>query len=80
MKAYERLLKYVAINTPCDETSNTTPSSKCQFDLANLLKDEMQLLGVSDIHLTSPNIVFSMENFQPRKDMKMLLHLVLLLI
>ena len=71
MKAYERLLKYVAINTPCDETSNTTPSSKCQFDLANLLKDEMQLLGVSDIHLT---------DFQPRKDMKMLLHLVLLLI
>ena len=52
MKAYERLLKYVAINTPCDETSNTTPSSKCQFDLANLLKDEMQSLGVSDIHLT----------------------------
>ena len=52
MKAYERLLKYVAINTPCDETSNTTPSSKCQFDLANLLKDEMQVLGVSDIHLT----------------------------
>ena len=52
MRAYERLLKYVAINTPCDETSNTTPSSKCQFDLANLLKDEMQLLGVSDIHLT----------------------------
>ena len=41
MKAYERLLKYVAINTPCDGTSNTTPSSKCQFDLANLLKDEM---------------------------------------
>ena len=52
MKAYERLLKYVAINTPCDETSNTTPSSKCQFDLDNLLKDEMQVLGVSDIHLT----------------------------
>ena len=51
-KSRERLLKYVAINTPCDETSNTTPSSKCQFDLANLLKDEMQLLGVSDIHLT----------------------------
>ena len=24
MKAYERLLKYVAFNTPCDETSNTT--------------------------------------------------------
>ena len=58
MNAYERLLKYVAINTPCDETSNTTPSSKCQFDLANLLKDEMQLLGVSDIHLTEHCFLF----------------------
>lgn len=52
MKAYERLLKYVAVNTPCDETSACTPSSHCQFDLANLLKEEMQVLGVSDIHLT----------------------------
>ena len=48
MKAYERLLKYVAINTPCDETSNTTPSSKCQFDLANLLK--VNTLQVSESH------------------------------
>ena len=52
MKAYERLLKYVAINTPCNEKSSSTPSSTCQFDLANLLKEEMQVLDVSDIHLT----------------------------
>ena len=66
MKAYERLLKYVAINTPCDETSNTTPSSKCQFWPANLLKDEMQVLGVSDIHLTGS--LFSLwKTSSPRK-------------
>ena len=31
MKAYEILLKYVVVRTPSDETSDTVPSSKCQF-------------------------------------------------
>ena len=35
MKAYERLLKYAVIKTPSDESSDSTPSSACQFDLAN---------------------------------------------
>lgn len=52
MKAYERLLKYAVIKTPSDETSTSTPSSACQFDLANPLKKEMEALGVSDIQLT----------------------------
>ena len=52
MKAYERLLKYAVIKTPSDESSDSTPSSACQFDLANLLKKEMEELGVSDIQLT----------------------------
>ena len=44
MKAYERLLKYAVIKTPSDESSDSTPSSACQFDLANLLKKEMEKL------------------------------------
>ena len=44
MKAYERLLKYAVIKTPSDESSDSTPSSACQFDLANLLKKEMEEL------------------------------------
>ena len=44
MKAYERLLKYAVIKTPSDESSDSTPSSACQFDLANLLKKEMENL------------------------------------
>lgn len=38
MKAYERLLKYVTFRTPSDESSETTPSSACQFELARFLK------------------------------------------
>ena len=37
MKAYERLLKYVQVDTPSDPQSGKTPSSDCQFALANLL-------------------------------------------
>ena len=52
MKAYKRLLKYAVIKTPSDESSDSTPSSACQFDLANLLKEEMEELVVSNIQLT----------------------------
>ena len=51
MKAYERLLKYVVVRTPSDENSETVPSSQCQFDLARLLKDEMESLGLTDVVL-----------------------------
>lgn len=51
MKAYERLLKYVVVRTPSDENSETVPSSLCQFDLARLLKDEMEGLGLTDVVL-----------------------------
>ena len=51
MKAYERLLKYVVVRTPSDENSETVPSSKCQFDLAHLLEEEMKELGLADVYL-----------------------------
>lgn len=50
MKAYERLLKYVVVRTPSDENSDTVPSSKCQFDLAKILEEEMKELGMTDVH------------------------------
>lgn len=46
MKAYERLLKYVKVYTTSDETSNTVPSTKRQFDLAHMLVKEMEELGI----------------------------------
>ena len=51
MKAYERLLKYVVVRTPSDENSETVPSSRCQFDLANILTEEMTALGIQDVRL-----------------------------
>ena len=52
MRAYERLLKYVTVRTPSDETSTTVPSSTCQFDLAQDLIREF--ITVSYTHLTLP--------------------------
>jgi tripeptide aminopeptidase len=50
MKAYERLLKYVSCRTPSDGSSDTAPSSQCQFDLAHVLEAELKELGVADAH------------------------------
>lgn len=48
MRAYERLLNYVAIPTQSSETSDTTPSTKEQWDLANYLVDELHNLGIAN--------------------------------
>jgi tripeptide aminopeptidase len=48
MKAYERLLKYVAVHTTSDEESTSVPTTARQFDLANLLVEELKAIGVSD--------------------------------
>ena len=41
----------MVVRTPSDENSETVPSSKCQFDLAHLLEEEMKELGLTDIYL-----------------------------
>ena len=53
MRAYERLLDYVAIYTTSDEASETVPSTARQFDLANRLKEEMLSLGIEDAEVDS---------------------------
>ncbi len=59
MRAYERLLKYVAIPTPSDEHSTSTPTSACQFDLARLLADEMTGMGLADVRLDERCYVYA---------------------
>ena len=58
MKAYERLLKYVQINTASSETSETTPSTPCQFDLANVLAEEMREMGVREVYVDEHAYVY----------------------
>ncbi len=45
----DRFLRYVRIDTQSDEFSNTVPSTTKQFDLLNLLVDELQAMGAADV-------------------------------
>ncbi|MDD6794849.1 MAG: peptidase T [Clostridiaceae bacterium] len=58
MKAYERLLNYVKIHTTSDENSETVPSTKRQFDLANVLVKEMKELGLKDVRVDDKCYVY----------------------
>jgi len=48
-KLSERFLRYVKIDTQSDENSETTPSSIKQFDLANILVEELKQIGLQDV-------------------------------
>jgi len=48
----DRFLAYVQIDTTSDFTSPSNPSTKKQFDLANILKQECEQLGLANIVLT----------------------------
>ena len=54
-----RLLRYTQIHTTSDASSQTVPSTPQQWDLLNLLKDEMQALGLSDITLDENGYLFA---------------------
>lgn len=50
-KAYERLLRYVVVDTRSDDASETVPSTKKQFVLAEMLVSELKALGIADAHM-----------------------------
>ena len=45
----KRFISYVTIDTESDPNSNTTPSTKKQWDLAHLLVKELKAIGLSDV-------------------------------
>ena len=49
MELKERFLKYVAIDTQSDENSESFPSAAKEWDLLNLLVEEMKALGLEDV-------------------------------
>ena len=50
-KTQERLIRYAKINTRSDESSPTIPSTEIQFDLLNLLVEELKEIGMSEVEL-----------------------------
>ncbi len=55
----ERLLRYVQIDTTADESSPTSPSTERQYDLLNLLVDELTTIGAQDVRLTDYGAVLA---------------------
>ncbi|GAA3613392.1 peptidase T [Flavivirga amylovorans] len=47
----KRFVSYVTIDTESDPTSNTTPSTKKQWDLANKLAEELKSIGMTDVSI-----------------------------
>ncbi|MEE9364642.1 MAG: peptidase T [Cellulophaga sp.] len=45
----DRFISYVLIDTQSDENSETTPSTQKQWDLANILVDELKQIGMQDV-------------------------------
>ena len=45
----ERFLRYVRIDSQSDEKSESVPSTAIQYDMLNLLADELRALGASDV-------------------------------
>ena len=59
MKAYERFLNYVTVHTSSNSQSETVPTSRIQFDLANVLVDELKSLGVKDARVDDKCYVYA---------------------
>ena len=53
----DRFLKYVQIDTMSSDEATTTPSTLKQFDLANILKEELIELGLVDANVSEHCIV-----------------------
>lgn len=53
-----RFLRYVKINTTSDERNETCPSTACQLELANLLKQELEEMKVQQARIDSNGYVY----------------------
>ncbi|HYJ90087.1 MAG TPA: peptidase T, partial [Pyrinomonadaceae bacterium] len=55
-----RFLRYVKVDTQSAEDQNTVPSTKKQFELANLLAKELKDLSVQNVRVSEFGIVYGM--------------------
>lgn len=57
--ALDRFLRYVKIDTQSAEDQETVPSTKKQFDLANLLAQELKAIGAQNVRVSEWGIVYA---------------------
>lgn len=80
MRAYERLIKYVKVHTTSDEANEAVvPSTERQFDLANMLADEMGEMGFSEVgvdeHCNVYGVLPATEGFEEQPAIGLIAHL-----
>ena len=55
----EKFLRYVVIDTQADDSSETTPSTQKQFNLAKVLVEELKTFGIKEIELDEHCYVYA---------------------
>ena len=55
----DRLVRYAAIDSQSDETSPSSPSTAIQFDMLNLMVEELKEIGAQDVELTEYGTVLA---------------------
>jgi tripeptide aminopeptidase len=55
----ERFLRYVQFDTTSDESSGTSPTTPCQWDLLRLLEKELLELGMEEVHLSEFGVLYA---------------------
>ena len=56
-KVRDRLLRYAAVDTQSARVSDTVPTTKKQFDLACMLRDELRKIGAAEVWLDEEKCV-----------------------
>lgn len=57
--ALDRLLRYVKIDTQSDPNSNTVPTTKKQFDLGNIIVEELKQLGIINAEIDEKCYIYA---------------------
>jgi tripeptide aminopeptidase len=55
----DRFISYVIIDTESDSSSDTTPSTKKQWDLANKLVEELKTIGMQDVTIDEKSYIMA---------------------
>ncbi|NNE02997.1 MAG: peptidase T [Eudoraea sp.] len=64
----DRFLGYVKIDTQSDPASETTPSTEKQWDLANLLYEELQAIGMQEVTIDDKGYIMATLPASTKKD------------
>lgn len=79
MTVLDRFLKYVAIHTSSVEDSDSVPSNAAEFNLANLLKEELLSLKLSNVYLSNKCYLYATlpasEGYENEKTIGLIAHI-----